>query len=120
MVVFQQLIKEVSAQCLVCGKKNPLLQTEDCSKCLALARGLSLPAGIAGVANYSADGFIAIFFMGPGLFFLCSQGIPYSQSCLPLSCWVFSGLLIKNRLAMVTEQKSERHWQAKQVMILQL
>ena len=57
----------MSAQCLVCGKKNLLLQTEDCSKCLVLARGPSLPAGIAGVANYSADGFIAIFLMGPGL-----------------------------------------------------
>lgn len=66
-VFFQQLIKEASAPCLVCGKKNLLLQTEDCSKGLALARGPCLPAGIAGVANYSADGFIAVFLMGPGL-----------------------------------------------------
>lgn len=42
-------------------------EPEDCSKCLALACGPSLPAGIAGVANYSADRFIAIFLMGPGL-----------------------------------------------------
>lgn len=57
----------MSAQCLVCGKKNLLLQTEDCGKRLALALGPSLTAGIAGVANYSAHAFIAVFLMGPGL-----------------------------------------------------
>lgn len=94
-VFFQQLLKEMSALCLLCGKKNLLLQTEDCSKGLALAHRPSLPAGIDGVANYSAEVFHCRFPSGFWIFFLCSQDILHSQPCILLSCWVFTALRIK-------------------------
>lgn len=80
----------------------------------ALAPGPSLLAAIAAGANYSADGFIANFLMGPALSdSVFSQGIPHSQPCLFVSCWAFSGLSIENGSVVVTEEESERCWQAK-------
>lgn len=48
-------------------EKEPAFASCRVHKLSALAPGPSLLAGIAAGANYSADGFIANFLMGPGL-----------------------------------------------------
>lgn len=116
-VILQQLIKEVSVQCLICREKKKRKRNicfhkmEIAASTLLLACGPSLPAGSAGVAA---------IFCGFWTFFLSSQDILHLHPCLFLSSWAFTGLSIKNRFVVVTEQESERLRQAKQTVILQL
>lgn len=56
--------------------------------------------------------------MGPGLFAFVLR--VFLILSLLLSHWAFSGLLIKNGFVVVTEQESERHWQAEWTVTLQL
>lgn len=115
----QQLIKEVSVQCLICREKEKkkrkrnicFHKMEIAASTLLLAYGPSLPAGSAGVAA---------IFCGIWTFFLSSQDILHLHPCLFLSSWAFTGLSIKNRFIVVTEQESERLRQAKRTVILQL